>query len=228
MADVLPLVGDGDEDDLVHEVESAFGIRFAPQDLEACHTVGDLYDLVLALVPNAERTGTACLTARAFFRLRRAIERAQPDRVITPATPLNDLTARSGTDAWLSRLQDRTGLRMPTLATGIAGGLAAVAAVALSVAAIFAHGWYGALVSLPVSLAMLAASSRWLARFPKGMRTVGDLARAIAALNIAALSDGKEPIRRSEIWAALQGVIQDDLSPVGPVQPTTRFFRAKT
>jgi hypothetical protein len=67
----------------------------------------------------------------------------------------------------------------------------------------------------------------WLGRFPERLGTVGDLACAVAALNVAALASPKEPLRKREVWGALEGIIRDNLNWSGAVQLTTRFFRAK-
>jgi hypothetical protein len=225
MADVLPLAGDGDELDLIREVERAFAIRFADRDLEACYTVGDLHGLILAAVPHAERTDATCLAAMAFFRLRWAIEAEHPGRVIRLATPLADLTGRFGADSWLDRLRRRTGLRMPTPALGATGCILNLAAVAGSAACVAIQGWLGLVLALPLLAASVSVSGCWLSALPKPTATVGDLARAVAALNVSALAGRDQPVRTREIWTALQAIIQDNLALTAPVQPTTRFFK---
>ncbi|MGF6229462.1 hypothetical protein QFZ27_003417 [Inquilinus ginsengisoli] len=227
MADVLPLVGDGDDLDLIREVERAFGIRFADRDLESCQTIGDLHALILAAVPHAERTDATCLAAMAFFRLRWAIEAEHPGRIIQPATPLADLTGRFGADYWLGRLRRRTGQRMPTPALGATGCALNLAAIAGSAACVVTWGWLGLVPALPLLSASVAVSGRWLSALPKPTATVGDLARVVAALNVSALADRDQPVRTREIWPALQAIIQDNLALTAPVQPTTRFFKEK-
>ena len=64
------------------------------------------------------------------------------------------------------------------------------------------------------------AAPNWQAQ-----RTVGDLARTVAALNVAVLASPNEPLRKREIWTALRGVIQDNVDWNGPVLPTTRLIR---
>jgi hypothetical protein len=67
----------------------------------------------------------------------------------------------------------------------------------------------------------------WQGQFPERLSTVGDLARAVAALNVAALASPDQPLRTREIWTALVEVIRDNLVWSGAVQPTTRFFKPK-
>jgi hypothetical protein len=227
MADVLPLAGDDDAYYLICEVERAFAICFAPADLEACRTAGDLHQLVLGSVLHADRTNTTCLAAKAFFRLRRAIESEQPDRVVRPATPLAELAGRIDVSLWLSRLQRRTGLRLPTQEVTAIGCAVILATIAGLAASVVVYGWAGLLVSLPLSVGLGAASLRWLTRLPQQLGTMGDLARAVAALNPAALVGPERSIRTLEVWTALQGIIQDNLSPDTPVERTTPLFRAR-
>jgi hypothetical protein len=188
MSDVLPLIGDLDEVDLLREVEQAFAVKLDPHDLEVCLTVGDLHGLLLASVPNIERSQTGCLAAKAFFKLKRAVEKQQPHRFIRPETDLISVTGRH-IFRWKRQCERETGLRMPAATLG---------------------GWLF-----------------WKGRFPKRLGTVGDLARAVAALNIAALASPDQPLRTREIWTALVEIIRDNLVWSGAVQPTTRFFKPK-
>jgi hypothetical protein len=188
MSDVLPLVGDLDEVDLLREVERAFAVKLNPRDLEVCLTVGDLHGLLLASVPNAERSQTGCLAAKVFFKLKRAIEKQQPHRVIWPETDLVSVTGRH-VFRWRRRCERETGLKMP--------------------------------------VATLGGLLFWQGQFPERLSTVGDLARAVAALNVAALASPDQPLRTREIWTALVEVIRDNLVWSGAVQPTTRFFKPK-
>jgi len=87
-----------------------------------------------------------------------------------------------------------------------------------------AHGWIGALIALPVSIGLFALSHR-VARFSTRLRTVGDLAEAVAVLNVAALASPDEPLHEREIWTALRGVIRNTLGWDGSVLTTTRLIQ---
>lgn len=227
MADIRPLAGDDDAYYLICEIERAFGIRFADRDLEACQTVGDLNALILATVPHAERPDATCLAAMAFFRLRWAIEAENPGRPIRPATPLADLMGRFEADLRLGRLQRRSGLRMPTPALGATGCALILAALAASAACVATLGWLGLVLAAPLLIASLAVSGRWLSTLPQRITTVGDLARAVAVLNMSTLAGPDRPVRTREIWPALQMIIQDNLGLTAPVSPATRFFKER-
>jgi hypothetical protein len=66
MDNVLPLGGDGDEIDLLEEIERTFAIKL-PRNLPHCHTVGDLHRVLLTLILHAERGKAGCLAANAYF-----------------------------------------------------------------------------------------------------------------------------------------------------------------
>jgi hypothetical protein len=220
MDNVLPLGGDGDEIDLLEEIERTFAIKL-PTDLSHCHTVGDLHRVLLSLIPHAERGKTGCLAAKAYFVLRRAIRKRDPARVIRPTTELANIVQGRFNACRLHRLlKEDTGLEMPAV-TG--SSVLFLISIGLPLASFAAHGWVGTLMALPISIGLLALSNR-VGRFPTGLRTVGDLARTVAALNVAALASPNEPLREREIWAALQGVIRNDLGWDGSVSPTTRLF----
>ena len=136
----------------------------------------------------AERSRTGCLAAKAFFKLKQAIEKQQPRMVIRPEMDLMSVTGRH-VFRWKRQCERDTGLRMPVATLG---------------------GWLF-----------------WRGRFPERLRTVGDLARAVGALNAAALGSPNQLLRKREIWTALVEIIRDNLIWNGAVQPKTRFFRSK-
>jgi hypothetical protein len=60
---------------------------------------------------------------------------------------------------------------------------------------------------------------------PTRYRTVGELARITAALNVRALSSGATGLMRtSDVWAALEAVIREQVDWEGPITPETRFI----
>ena len=225
MNDVLPLVGDGDELDFLQEIERTFAIKL-PQDLRHCHTVGDLHDVLIASIPHAEMGKTSCLAAKAYFVLRRAIRKLDPGLVIRPSTELASIIAGRADDYRLCRqLKEDTGLKMRTFSGSWAASMLVLASIGLPLVGYAARGSIGALIAVPVSIGLLALLSALPSRWPARLRTVRDLARAVAALNVAVLASPNEPLRKREIWTALRGVIQDNLDWNGPVLPTTRLIR---
>src|SRR5262249_16894428 len=59
--------------ELVMEVEEAFGITIPDQEAEKIQTVGDLYHYILATLGGPPLTTPGCLSAAAFYRLRRQL-----------------------------------------------------------------------------------------------------------------------------------------------------------
>lgn len=223
-APVLPLVGDGDEVDLVEDIESAFGIRFSDVEAETCHTVGDLHGLILAKLPDREGRPEACQTARAFYRLRRAINDRFPDRRICPATRLDELVPRYATGRLLDELGRATGLRMPVGSLSVFAIIAAVALVGLG--ALF-YRWTGAAVGLIGAYGILRLCAHW-ASAPKRIGTVGDLAKAVTGTNIATLKLPGEQLHDREVWSVMEEIIRDLLNYGGPITRSTRFFAKKS
>ena len=58
------MVGDGDDVDIVLDIEKTFGIQITEAEAEKIRTVGELYDLVCSKV-DLEANGI-CLSGRAF------------------------------------------------------------------------------------------------------------------------------------------------------------------
>ena len=81
----LDLVGDGDELELIEDVEEIFAIKFADAELEACRTAGDLNDIVWRhLSEHADASNSRCMSAMAFHALRRSLVSAGAGRKSGP------------------------------------------------------------------------------------------------------------------------------------------------
>lgn len=228
------LMGDGDELDLIRSVETSFGIEFQESDLQTCLTVGDLYTLLLKLVPNAER-GDRCATAVAFYRLRRAIEQHGGSTVkITPSTTLVELFGTKPPRKLWCDLERDTALTMPRLAAGWSTLVLVVAMVGSPIAALMLSlgGWqYLLAVVAPAALFfVLRRLSGLLVGLPADLQTVGDLARRVSGLNAARLAaaDGVQaPMRQRDVWYALEQIIRDDTGWKGVIENETRICPAR-
>ena len=67
----LNLVGDGDESDLIKDLEDIFAIKFAVAELAACRTAGDLNGILWRhLSRRAGSDNVRCMDAIAFYALR--------------------------------------------------------------------------------------------------------------------------------------------------------------
>lgn len=103
--------------ELVMEVEEAFGITIPDAEAEKIQTIGDLHHYVLARIDGPTLTTPGCLSAAAFYRLRRQlmgrfrVER----RRIRPASRLDDLIPSTDRRAEWQRLGECLGWRLPDL-----------------------------------------------------------------------------------------------------------------
>jgi acyl carrier protein len=103
--------------ELIMEVEESFGIGIPDAEAERIRTVGELYRHVLAKLGDPMRGTPGCLSAAAFYRLRRQlmsgfrIER----RRIRPGSAMDDLIPKSKRGAAWQRLGEGLGWRLPAL-----------------------------------------------------------------------------------------------------------------
>lgn len=219
--DLDPEFGDVD---LVQEVEAVFGIKFAREDLEQCDCLGDLYGLIRGLTPDWDDAVGKCNTAMVFYRVRRSLS-PLVRREISPCTPLAmmELSPRVA----FKQIQSKTSLRVPAIE---ASPLAQAAWFILIVCALAGTL---ALVSgeRPVVLGSIAIAAiafvvarKDRGRFPRGMATVADLVRRVAALNAAHLKQlGAKSAKR---WDVLIGLVQDHTDlPAEDITADTVFFR---
>jgi acyl carrier protein len=103
--------------ELVMKVEESFGITIPDAEAEKILTIGDLYRYVLAKLDGPALPASGCLSAAAFYRLRRQlmgrfrVER----RRIRPASPLDDLVPATDRRQQWQRLGEYLGWRLPEL-----------------------------------------------------------------------------------------------------------------
>jgi hypothetical protein len=221
MTESLPLVGDGDEIDLLQAIEAAFGVCLTREEAERCVTVGDMHAVLLSKVRHVERGALPCPTATAFRRLRRAIEKLQPGQVVRPDTEIVTLLAGGGAGRRWRRLQLETGLRLPSAGSG--SFLLLMACIGTPFFAYPFVGWLsslGLLLSIPLAFFL---NDRLPISPPSRYDTVGDLARAAAGLNISSLSWPAGAMRTRDVWSALEAIIRDELDWDGPVSPEMRL-----
>jgi hypothetical protein len=58
------------------------------------------------------------------------------------------------------------------------------------------------------------------------MRTFGDLAKSVAATNVAKLARANGPVREQEIWSSLEYIIREQLAWNGPITPDSRLVQS--
>jgi len=247
--DTLDFVGDGDDSDLVDWTMATFGIKLEDHETADTRTVGQFYDLVRHKI--GQSSAQACLTQKAFYRLRRTFAEMGFAGPITPKTPLDALVPKGRAIAknWLE-ISQRSGLALPHLETRwpapllrwrerfrsnwIDRLLFGATAAAVAPLAIWAHsafnwsfGWtFLGLTSLALGLS--AVFGILLRGIPRRIVTVGDLAKEAAGQSFTALRTGPNHHSSHDVWQAIAAIIRNVCGHKGPITRDTTFFRTQS
>jgi len=203
MANTLDLDPEWGAIDLVEEVEKVFGFTIAKEEAERCATVGDLYAVVCAHMPDWDGRAGHCASSMTFYRIRRSLD---PDRTrsVTPRTSLED---EDNPFQLFGRLGKETGLRLPSARLtpiGMIGGFIFCGGLLVAISMLLLGQWGVACLALAAGLAGMLPMWRDRGGLPEGIATVGDLVRRTAPLNARELqADGGRPSHRWSILAAL-------------------------
>jgi hypothetical protein len=227
MPNSLTLAGDGDEIDLVEDIERAFDVAFSNREAATVQTVGDLYDLLLLKLPpnDADRK---CASAMTFYRLHRALHDMGYAESLTPASPIAFLDERNTWRAFKG-LEEASGLQLPRLrltrlgAVGCTFVLSALAAIAIWW---MFKGLDGVTAVIGVAAAIAAgAAIAWLdpKRLPRDMKTLADLVRQTAPLNFGRLAKQGARHSNSDVWDAMIAVLSEH-KPKTAITRETFFF----
>lgn len=222
----LGLDDDGDDWEIVVELERAFGLKITDEEAKSIVLVGHLYDVLLARL--GPGSGEKCATAMCYYRLRRAILQNAPNLKITPKTKLADICQGNPKLAF-RKLGLVTGLALARPMYGWIGYLG----MAIILVSIFGGLFGGLFITyldvlepLPApTLALMCAAIffsgvglMWAdpMQWSKRLNTLGDLATVTAALNYGQLIKEGARHRPQELWEALTEVLsvfRDTLSP---------------
>ncbi len=200
----LGLDDDLDGIELIQDIEAAFAIRFAEEDINKCVTVGDVFDLVAATLPK-NKLGGSCATAMCFYRLRRALK-ARLHIELKPDTPIEELKVGSVRELYRIIEQDG-GLRAPPKIISMWGciALALAGAVPLALITLGTSWWLAAASALPAIAAYAAAPIR----MPADVANFGDLVRRVTDRSIGSLQAKGARLRAPEAWSAFKGIVAD-------------------
>ncbi len=212
MSKSLGLVGDGDDLDLFVDLEAAFGIGITDPEAEGCWTVGDIHNVLLDRLRTADSLASSCVTAMAFYRLRRAFVSLGAKGKIRPENAISSLTSLKPKE--LSRyLKKQTGLRLlhrSGIPAAIGTSIILLASIGLLAAlAIRPGAWW-----LAAAMAGIGASFIYWdgGKLPANCVTLGDLAKTVAANNFGRLViEGARP-REPDVWTALVEVLAEHSS----------------
>lgn len=229
-ADIKPdsVLGE-DTWDLFEAIENSFEVDLGDYRSHCGKTIQDLAVTVerLANYPSTSK----CLTAVAFYRVRRALQQFGFQRsTIHPAMPLRKLLPWSTRRKRWQLIQDHLGLELPGLVfprwalllallgpATVLVSLRAFLALPLSVASIVG---FSILLLIPSFFASVP-----LARIlPPGSETCGGLAEVVLARNYAVFASQNGSSRGSDVlWALRQLVATEMVMRVEEVSPETRI-----
>lgn len=202
----LGLAGDLDDVELVEDIERAFDIQLPDDQLKHCKTVGDLFRLVVARLPNEQDRGDRCASAMCFYRLRRVVLTIAPHLELRPSSPIETLRSIS-VRALYRAIQRADGLRPPAPYLSVWGGGSLLGAVVAPIALLWMGApWWAAGVAVLVSIVLYRVSP---VRLPPALGTFGDLVELVTARSIGTLAAHGARLRPAEAWKALQTVCAD-------------------
>jgi hypothetical protein len=207
----------GDEEfdlaDVWAQCEDAFDIKLNRDDGRNLGTMGDWHDMLMRHL-QGRVAGVGCQTMMAFLRLRRALAASSAGIVLRPGTRLDSIPHKS-VKRLFAALGKRTGLRMPELQHGILGAICAMLIFAWIVGfAIVVRDFHWPVVAvylaaaLPVLAIMVMLQRLDPMQLPTGCKTLGDLARAVAAQNTAKLAAAGGRLDAKTVWDALLQFVQ--------------------
>lgn len=187
---------------LALDVQEVFGVTFDATRPFRADTMGDLLDDLRSRVATA--TSGPCLTSMAFYRLRAAIRTSFSELEIKPGFALAALKLRRPR-TFRRQLEQRSGLRMPSLEVGWLFSIGLLALLAAIPLAVISGGHPGQAMNLAVAAGVCAVALMVLepGRLPARCDTVGDLARRAASLNLDRLARQGGGVRDADLWPAL-------------------------
>lgn len=234
MANDLGLVGDGDELDLIVDVEAAFAVAFEDTELELMLTVGQMYDALLNRIGSKDRQAELCFSVLVFYRLRRALMPFMSGERLGPKSLINSRLSAKYPDRIVAQLENETDFTLPGLVMGVPQWLGCL--VMLSI--FFLPGAARALTPWPSFIGYLAipfvlAAGFMLVKLKRGSRfsadyaDLGTLTRKVVALNYGKLLQEHGYPGDDDLWSAFVAIIEDHSAiPKLDINRETRFIPA--
>ena len=155
----LDLVGDGDDIDLLNDVEAAFDIKISDDELENVRNVGDLWACIKSALPPAidGKGDRKCRQAIVFFALRSALRGRVVHRSIGLDTPLADLGVLRPL-LFRRQLEQSSALRFPGIA--FVTGYAPLTILGV-IAMVVAWFWLPANVVALLAVCVVVSAAMW-------------------------------------------------------------------
>jgi len=193
---------------IVVAIEQSFEVRFPDEAFAQVETLGQLHDVIWARLADDGSGGVKCATSMSFYRLKAQIAKSNPYRRLRPTTSLKSIanfnyaTLREGFTGWAMPAVQISGfgcLSILVLAIGINLPLAP-----------YFKGWtFLAFVLSSILLTGIFASF-FPATYP-AEKTLGDLARKIAAKNMHRLCVEGGALTSTSVWQAIVTLVADKI-----------------
>jgi acyl carrier protein len=222
--------------ELVLEIEDAFSIKIPDDEANAMVTVGDVFDYIVAKT-SVPTNSSVCLSAIAFYALRRAATTLGATNRLRPSDPILAILPDSHRPEYWAQLQDTSKLRLPPLRR--ANWLVTICTLGViacsAILGVFAYrstdsplAGFVSVVTAGIAVGLIAG---WITRpfaiYPaNNCTTLRGLAESALGLNFKALSDRYNGASKNDLWVALRSIIVEQLG-VSPeeVMPTASFVK---
>ena len=227
MRDTLGLDDADDRRDLRFALENSFKIQFSEDEAAECKTVDNILQVIRNRLLSSRDENERCVTAMAFYRLRRAISGAGIKSTLTPDTCLKTLTGLSARRL-LKEIGRRSELQLPvcraTLVGQVGGWTVLAGLTGLLLAAIAApHLWFAGAAAGFLGFVLTRVDP---GRLPSDCQTLGSLARKVAGMNFGTLHGQGAKLRDRDIWNALVEVLSEhSVLPKTSIRPEVLISR---
>ncbi|BCW90669.1 hypothetical protein sos41_38430 [Alphaproteobacteria bacterium SO-S41] len=223
----LGLDDDLDSVELVHEIEAAFGIKISNPEARQLETVGALFDLLLAKLPESS-AGEKCASAMAFYRIRRGLKALGYDETFTPSSSLAFLEAE-GAKRRFRDLEKETGLRLPgpRAAPGaifMGGGWVLICTV---LGIVVDQRWFLGIAPVCVLLVLDLITRLHPGGLPRNCATLGELTKKTALINLGQLIQKGACRNDQVVWDALIKLLSIYDLPPSEISRDTYFLQSQ-
>ncbi len=222
--------------ELVMEIEEAFDISIPDDRASTMLTVGDVYEFILEKTADSSLKSSTCLTAAAFYDLRRHVRSlGLSHSSIRPKTQLDRVIPLIGRRSYWQALSSQMDLRFPRLGRPSWLALLNCVLVAIVVYASFlgfaqqsvVAGIFAAVVFGVSSSAILMFLTIPFAIYPASTcSTIRDLVTNVVAINYNTLATRYSTRNPTDVWNALQLIVAEQLGvDRSAVVPHARFVQ---
>lgn len=222
--------------ELVLEIEEAFDVSIPDDRASTMLTVGDVYEFLLQKTADPALSSHTCLTAAAFYDLRRQLRSlGLSHSSIRPKTKLDRVIPLIGRRKYWQALGSQMDLQFPSLQRPSWLALLNCILVAIVVSASFIGfaipslmtGIIAAVVFGLISSAILWFVTQPFAIYPvSSCSTIRDLVTSLVAINHNTLATRYSTRNPTDVWNTLQWIVAEQLGvDRSKVVPSARFVQ---